>query len=340
MTRYYRKLIKAPKNLVADGKANLGSFNSYFEALNFSDIQKLWGKPVPRFIKHLRLKEWQAFQFWHKDILVFGAIYNAKTIGVSVFSVYKFKSKEKHHSIKTTPAWKQRIAKNLFRTSSVYRSKNQELEIRNDMELKRFEIRGKNSDFDIKLNVTAYHTTEPMVSVIPFGKNRFMYSHKALMPCSGNMVLAVKKVEVGRNDGLLILDDHKGFYPYKLKYNWCTAAWRTSDGEFFAFNLTENQSEDPEKYNENCFWVNGIVQTLPPVSFTFTDDQWQIRDKYGMVAVTFNLKTNNALNINLGLLASDYQAPYGTFSGKIQNPKYSLRLNEVPGMGEKKRYKL
>ena len=37
-----------------------------------------------------------------------------------------------------------------------------------------------------------------------------------------------------------------------------------------AFNLTENQSTDSERFNENCFWVNGILQVLPPVKFIFT----------------------------------------------------------------------
>ena len=340
MKTYYRKLEATPAQLVENGNCAYGCYKKGFNDLNLLDLANIWGKSVPRWFKNFRLKEWQAFQFWYKDYIVFGAIYNAKIIGVSVLSVYNYRTREKFHTLRTTLPWQQKVASGLNGLKSKYKSKSQQLTFTNNLDLNRFDILAENTNFDILLDITAYHITEPLVNVMPLGKNRAMYSHKALMPCSGSFSLSGKTYNVGRNDSLLILDDHKGYYPYKLKYNWATAVWRASDGTFYAFNLTQNQSTDPENYNENCFWVNGLVQLLPPVTFKVDGNRWIIKDTYGNVDIEFSIQSENNLKTNLGIIASDYQAPYGTFSGSLRNAKHNLRLNKVTGLGEIKRYKL
>ncbi|MBI9067318.1 MAG: DUF2804 domain-containing protein [Salinivirgaceae bacterium] len=333
---YHRKIQKQTNNIVDQHGFNHGAFSCEFKNLNFLDIKKVWNKKTPKWFKKFRLKEWQAFQLWHKEHFVFGAIYNAKIVGVSIVSYYNFKTGFKQHSIKTTLPFAQKVAWGLNNS----RSKNNEIEIKNEIELNRFTIKIDDRPNDLNLNINAFHITEPHVCCIPFGKNRAMYSHKALMPCSGNLKIGNTTINIGRNDSLLILDDHKGFYPYKLKYNWATGAWRKSDGEFYAFNLTENQSIDSENFNENCFWVNGILQVLPPVKFNFLSGKWIITDAYGMVNLEFTIKSENTLKSNFGLIKANYKAPYGVFNGVIKNTKHTIRLNNVYGMGEIKRYSM
>lgn len=340
MLDYYRKHKTSIDSIVKDGKFQFGLYKSAFKELNFLDAHKVWNKLTPKFFKKFRLKEWQAFQFFVRDYIVFGAIYNAKLIGVSVLSVYNFKSREKHHRVKLTFPWKQKVAKSLFNSVSRYNSNTCKLKIKNDIELKRFEIDCSNAESDIYLKVTAFHNTEPMINCMPLGKNRAMYSHKALMPCSGEFKIGKTVYKVNRNDSVLILDDHKGFYPYKLKYNWVTAAWQTSDGVFYGFNLTQNQSVDAENYNENCFWVNGMLHVLPPVTFKVAEEKWQIKDKLGLVDLEFTVTDTNNLKVNLGVIASDYRAPYGVFNGILKNHKHIIRLNNIGGMGEIKRYQM
>lgn len=337
---YYRKLNKAPINLVENWKINYGCYHNAIEHINFTDAQNIWNTNAPLFLKKFRLKEWQAFQFWHKSWFAFGAVYNAKILGVSILSLYNFRTGEKFHTLKTTLPWQQKVATGLQHSQSAYASSNQKITIKNQLDIKRFGISAENVTHEIQLQLLAYHTTEPIVSVIPFEKNRAMYSHKAIMPCEGNLQLGTQKLNFSRNDSLLMLDDHKGFYPYRLKYNWVTAAWHNSDGNFFAFNLTQNQSVDPEIFNENCFWVNGLIQTLPPVTFKVAGKKWVIKDKYGLVDLEFMVQSENYLQLNLGIVSSDYRAPYGTFSGTLKSAKHTLRLNKVQGMGEIKRNKM
>jgi hypothetical protein len=56
-----------------------------------------------------------------------------------------------------------------------------------------------------------------------------------------------------------------------MHYDWLAFLGKDSLGKWFAFNLTQNQSIDPYRYNENLIWREKRTSLLPPV--TFTKDQ-------------------------------------------------------------------
>jgi hypothetical protein len=66
----------------------------------------------------------------------------------------------------------------------------------------------------------------------------------------------------------MIIDDHKGYYPCVMKYDWITALGYAGNGRLVGFNLTDNQVQDHEKYNENCLWLDGKMYPRP---------DWQLR---------------------------------------------------------------
>ena len=67
MDPYTRDVFPAPKQLVSNGKFAFGTFNSAFEVVNPLDARSPLGLPLPRWVKHLRLKEWQAVQLGNAD---------------------------------------------------------------------------------------------------------------------------------------------------------------------------------------------------------------------------------------------------------------------------------
>ncbi len=339
---YFRKLAKPPKSLITEGKTQLGSFTDGFEFINPLEATNLWKLPVPKWSKNLRLKEWQAFQFWLKDYFAFGALFDAKWVGVLILTVFNFKNREKHHTVKLVSPQKMKVARKMVKSESHCSWQGEELTIKNNLELNRFTVEGKSESEHFNIKAIAYHITEPLVSVIPFKGNKFMYSHKCLMPCEGFLEIQKKTIVFMRNEGLFMLDDHKGFYPFKYRYNWVTAAWFDREGNYYGFNLTQNQSTDAENFNENCFWVNGKIFVLPQVVFKFDSGfkTWHITDRYDMVNIDFKVITDNTLKMNLGLIKSDYQAPFGTFTGIIKNTNQTLRINGANGMGEIVRNKL
>jgi hypothetical protein len=195
---------------------------------------------------------------------------------------------------------------------------------------------------DIEADFEMFHDeglAEPIVVSIPFGVNRGVYSHKCLMPMQGSMTIGGEEVGFTRQESFAIIDDHKGYYPYVMKYDWVTAAGH-DQGKLTGFNLTDNQSIDPEKYNENCLWYDGKLQLLPPVRFerpAGVESDWLIRDKYGRVDLSFKPATMSKIDMNLLLIKVKYFGPFGYVSGFIKDMNGSkVIIDRYFGMGEQK----
>jgi hypothetical protein len=189
----------------------------------------------------------------------------------------------------------------------------------------------------------AFHDTglvEPIVVSIPLGENRAMYSHKCLMPMQGSLVIGGEEVVFSKKESFAIIDDHKGFYPYMMHYDWLTAAGYDTEGRLSGFNLTDNQSADPEKYNENCLWVDGRLFLLPPVKFDRpqgVDGEWRVRDLYGMVDLSFRPVSMGKIDMNLLAVKVSYFGPFGVCGGRIRDSLgREHSFDGYFGMGEKK----
>jgi len=136
-----------------------------------------------------------------------------------------------------------------------------------------------------------------------------------------------------------IIDDHKGYYPYRMRYDWVTGFGNDAKGRRVAFNLTDNQARDPERYNENCLWINGRVWPLPTVKVTRPGGdagEWIVQDTEGMVDLVFVPEVANDDRFNLGFIESDYAGPLGSFRGFLRNGEgEKIQAERLYGMGER-----
>ena len=95
--------------------------------------------------------------------------------------------------------------------------------------------------------------------------------------------------------------------------------------EFFAFNLTHNQSIDGESYNENIIWLENRTSLLPPVRFNrsipckkFSNySEWTIKDKYDMVNVTFKVYGIIPVIFDYCIFKLDYYITFGVLEGYL-----------------------
>lgn len=339
-----RTLESSPDFPVHEGKVLFGVFNKAFKTNNFLQA-KAFGI-VSKTINYMRLKEWQAFQMGNERYFVFIAIYNAKNLGVNQFFIYDKQEKKKYSYEKLVPFFKLKIAQNVWDDYSEFRSRNFKLKVENHFDKQNLtvevavkqhatlpELSGR-----LSMNFTT-HTTQPVVVSLPFAKNRGMYSLKQIMPLSGKIQLGSRQITFQPSDSFAIFDDHKGFYPYAMKYDWGTAAQVQANGKLLGFNFTRNQALQPEQYNENALWDGSQVHLLPPVTFQRTNgvmNDWLIKDQFGLVNLTFTPETDNVVKINAGILRSDYHGPYGHFSGYIQTPLKTFEFQRIFGMGEQK----
>jgi hypothetical protein len=179
--------------------------------------------------------------------------------------------------------------------------------------------------------------SEPQVVSIPFAKNRGMYSHKACLPVTGGLVVGDDQIDFNPKTSFLFVDDHKGYYPYVMRWDWVVGGGFDANGRRVGFNLTRNDSIDPARYNENCLWLDGQRHLLPPVRFERqrAPGIWQVRDTGGAVQVDFEIEKASSVRVNAWLIESRYQGPLGHFRGSIVGPEGTrVPVDGFQGMGE------
>jgi hypothetical protein len=342
-----RELLAAPDKLVSGGKFIFGTYNTQFRWVNPLEARCPLGAWITKPLLPLRLKEWQAFQLGNERWFILAVLYNARFSGLAQFIAYDKVNKKKYVFDKTLMPWAVNVPPSIWDGRQSYVKGGDSIEIISRLEMGRFyvdaKLQGTRDLPAIDAHFEAIHEdgmVEPIVVSIPFGANCGMYSHKCLMPMRGRMSIGGEAVEFKRDESFAIIDDHKGFYPYIMHYDWATAAGFNSNKQLTGFNLTDNQSTDAEKYNENCLWIDGRLHLLPPVKFKRPDGvngAWQIKDKYGMVNLVFQPVSMQKINIRALVIRVSYYGPFGYFSGYIKD-RYGVRtgFDNYFGMGEQK----
>jgi hypothetical protein len=333
------------KSLLTNGIFNFGKYKFPLNDIDFLKSKKPFGTFSPKFYKNFRLKEWQAFQAGNEKFFILIAIYNAKTLGLVRFILFDKTNNKKYFYEKKVFPSSLKIPKSVFEGTAEYFSKNYMIktfydsvtkEIKIDIEIKNFQKLP-----DLKFNFNGDYNPEKHESIsacIPFGENRGMYSHKVLCNAEGEISINNEKFSFNKSDSFLILDDHKGFYPNPMIYDWITGA-KTISGISTGFNLTDNQSTDPDNFNENCIWENGKTHFLGSVAFKRPDGvngKWYIKDEAGNVNLCFTPIDQNPLYLNFLIIKAEYEGPLGYISGTIKTPEKIFEINEYFGMGEKK----
>lgn len=344
------RAVKKPNQALVDtnGFFHFGTFNGPFEKINMLEAKEPLGRKYPKKIVNWRLKEWEAFQAGNKDYFILGAIYNTKVLGINQLFIYDIKAGKTYNYQKISSPRNQIIGQGLLNSESYYRSKNYSIFFYNSLENNEIrlvvDIKNYKDMPDCYLSLQMHHINEPIVICQPFGENRALYSHKALMPMNGKMILDTKTVDFQVNESFSIIDDHKGFYPRTVKYDWVTGWGLDQNKELFGFNLTDNQILDHDQYNENCLWYQGKMIPLPAVHFEKymenSQHVWHIKDSQGDVDVKFYPETKFDVKINALVVKADYEGPMGAFKGRVKSNQASICLDDCFGMGEKKIYVL
>ena len=336
-----------PVRLVHEGKAHFGRFNAPFEEANLRDLH--FAK-LPSWLRGLRLKEWQAFQFGNDRYFFIAALFNAKTLALAQLKGFDAETGRHFHFEKRMSPWKLSLAQSLGDSSNIYKSKDLDIVMDNRLRLGEVELTiraeaasagagAEKERVNVRLRAHAARQT-PEVVCLPLTNGGAMVSHKALMPAAGFIEIGDETTEMTPDNCHVVMDDHKGFYPYVMKWNWVTGAGRDNDGALVGFNLTQNQSADPDRYNENCLWLGGKKSQLGAVTFERDrvgedSEVWRIRDRDGRVSVDFHLALNDDVRINAIVLESRYRGPYGRFSGHIvDDDNNSVDVGCCLGMGE------
>ncbi len=341
-----------PEALVRDGTLLLGSWEGIPGRANLLDIRHAYHYPLPRFLKRLRLKEWQAIEAGDEDWFFLAVLYDAKFFSMAAVDLWNRKERKKYGFRRIFPGSRFSLPDSLKRSETSVTAGGDHLSILVDPESGILDLRASSRarkrsrdsfELDLRFDLSR-EACSPFSVCLPLGLNRALYSTKILMPCSGRITLAGNEHDFNPKTASGILDDHKGFYPYRLHYDWITGFGIDASGRRIGFNLTDNQVRDQVRYNENRLWIDETVQPFPPVKITRPygrESPWVIQDTEGMVDLVFHPEVPHDIKVNLGVAEIDYAGPFGRFEGRLLSPSgESINASLFYGMGEDKNVRL
>ena len=177
-----RTLAPPPAQLVSEGRFNLGTFTGPVPTLNMLDA-RIHGVPLPRAVKALRLKEWQAFQVGTERFFMIIALFNAKTLALAQLKIVDKETGEKTVFERRLPPWALRFPDGLLDSKVSYEAEGVSIRFVNALAEGRFEvafdIAGAPGRPPISGDIIA-HTegVDHQVVCMPLSRGRAMYSHK------------------------------------------------------------------------------------------------------------------------------------------------------------------
>jgi Protein of unknown function (DUF2804) len=151
----------------------------------------------------------------------------------------------------------------------------------------------------------------PIESMCPNGEGGYTWTRKAAgMPVTGEARIGRRTSAI---DGLGVEDDSAGYHSRYTSWKWSAGVGTADDGRAFAWNLVSGIN-DPPHNSERAIWVAGEPTEPGPVEFQGLDSI-HFEDESRL---DFAAETQRSHHEGIPLLArSDYEAPFGTFSGTL-----------------------
>ncbi len=329
---------KAPACVVSGGKSIFGAFDGPIANVNLCDAKSPVSPWLPDFLKGIKLKEWEAYEVSFDEGFLCGAIYD---LGPAVFNIMIFydKAAKAVTARQVFGAPRKCVPNSLINSKSRLKTGAFTASIDN-----RFQdglvyinsVYSPSSSGKIPMSAHLKFTScsSPTVTVMPLGENRPLYTHKELFRAEGAITIGNRVYKMNENS-LGIIDDHKGYYPHDMHYDWITCMG-FSQGRTLGLNLCRNQAEDPELYSENVLWLDKELHLLPPVRFEhMSDGSWHISDEHGTVSLDFEIGDSFCLHKRMPFISADYTAPYGQLRGHVvTNSGETICLDGFTAMGE------
>lgn len=336
-----RRFEAPPACIVDGGVQRLGTFDGPLVNVNLVDAP--WTPPLPRSMRTLRLKEWQAVQLVNERWFAIVALFDAKLIALVQTKLYDRQTGRKYVFERKVLTGAFENTRQVLFSDSAYRRSGVTVAFANrlqegylDVEL---DLPEEGDRPRIAGRVRA--TLEPgalHVGSWPFGRGRGAVSHKGMFRAEGTLRVGEEDVRFEAPTGVAFLDHHKGTYPYEMRWDWVTTGG--FDGRRrIGLNLTRNDSTDPVQYNENVLWLDGRPHLLPPVTFereAGDPEVWSVRDSVGRIDVRFIVEVDGRVDVNALVVRSKYRGPFGRFEGTVTTAEgEEVSLDGLFGMGEK-----
>ena len=319
------RLQEPPERAVLDGKAQFGRYGQPFRDLNL--IEAEYGIPRLFGLRRLRLKQWVHIAVVHHEWYLSLALVDLGFLATSWLHLFNRRTGQAFEHTRKLPPGRFRAPENVWDQSGQIETLGYRVRAHDhlDEQVHRFEIDVKaRGPLPAVTGTVSLHEdptrTQPLVVMLPLGPNRPMFSQKSACPVSGVLDVGGERVEFtpDRHSGLL--DYHKAYYPRSTFWRWATFATIDAAGSLLGVNLTHNVIQDDTRFNENCIWHGNRLTLLGAARFEIPKDRmqpWRIRTEDGRVDLELVPQGRRSERVNLGLVKSAYDQPYGLYSGTL-----------------------
>lgn len=166
---------------------------------------------------------------------------------------------------------------------------------------------------------------EPFEVRCPAGRAHTWTRKRAGAPMAGWVALDGERVPIR---GTAVVDESAGHHARRLDWRWSAGAGTDAGGRPVAWNLVTGIN-DPPTGSERAVWVDGRPREVGPVRFAA--DLSSIESADGAV-LRFTREAVRAHRERWVVFASDYEQPFGTFSGTLPG---GVELREGMGVMER-----
>lgn len=340
---------KTPPDIVDEnGRCVFGTFDGEFEKMSLVKAKN--PTHLPQCFNRQKLTLWQAVEINFGKVMFLTAVCDMGIFGQTLTLVYDKETKKV--STFGGPMARRNVSvaeKMTCGAKTTAKGKKLSIVFENNMQRDEFSLKGNISGKpgSLSYDITITRAGSPSVVSIPFGENRPLYSQKDLFTARGSLTFNGVTYTADA-ETTAIVDDHRGYYPRRMAYDWVTAMgfYDSENGRIpFGFNLTHNQSENETDYNENLIWLGKKRLPLPPVRFSRTvesrdfenESVWTVKDEHGMVDIKFHALGINPMVIHALVVKIDYYFFFGYFEGTLRDEEGNVySVDGMMGMGEDK----
>ena len=308
-----------------------GLYKGPIPDLNLLDIDIFDRKrPSPRWVRRLRLKEWEHIGILAESFYLGIALVDAKFLGVSWCCFFDRKTLETiEHTRKFLPGTinvPPRLEKGDLRGESrgAYR-----IEIQNRLQegyhRVTLEVRERKGCPAFRGEMKLYERqgeVQPIIALLPIAPKRPFFTHKSPCPVEGMFRIGSRQFDLKPDRDVALLDYHRTFFPYRTHWEWATCAGFDKRGKLIGVNLTKGITSRDDLYNENGVWYGNTLNPVGRVDFRIPEQRselWHMRTDDGAVDLTFKPQGQRMERIRLGPVVSSYVQPFGLFSGKLRD---------------------
>lgn len=353
---YYRPLVKAPENIVQNGKINFGSFLGVPSALDIRGVKAPFaGVPTSTFFSNFRIKSRVCFVFAVENYIGLAEFFDDKAFGLAevIFWDKEIGKKLAYHSFMGPR--RRFVPINTFEARCNTYGKSRNIKIswsrkRGKISLS-FVVRGDNFKPAAKAKYIARieGDSEEALFVNPAPITQ-RCSATWLIPLNLEGGLATGKYrhyikEIPQEKGL-------GFFMMNRTYLKPRSSSEIMyglvnvDGKdvIFSVSNTSQDALDEDTYNDNLLSVDGKLTALPPVQITHPfglAGKWVAQDTEGMVDLTFTPVSVSNRTLNIIIMRNVYTTIYGTFDGVLYSKdEDKIILKSCPGIVKKSHIRL